>query len=159
MAPSLAIAAAGLFIAVWFVLDARWTFNLARQTRETAARYGDKDWQSKHLAADDGPLFAFIEKVRDALPETPARVFVVADADYFRGRAAYHLYPHNVWYEPYYNAVPPADRLRPGDYIVVYQRRGVQYDASQQRVRWDGGVTIPVELKLRDGGGALFVVR
>jgi len=159
IAPSLAVAAAGLFVAAWFLLDARWTFNLARQARETAVRYGDKDWQGKHLAADDGPLFAFIEKVRIALPAKPARVFVLADADYFRGRAAYHLYPHNVWYEPFYNVVPPADRLHAGDYIVVYQRRGVQYDASLQRVRWDGGVTVPVELKLIDGGGALFVVR
>ena len=157
--PSLAIAAAALFVTAWFILDARWTFNLARQTRETAARYGDKDWENKHLAADDGPLFSFIQKVRKSLPAPSARVFVLADADYFRGRAAYHLYPHNVWYDPYFNAVPPADRLHPGDFIVVYQRRGVQYDSSQQRLRWDGNVTVPAELKLLDGGGALFVVR
>ena len=87
------------------------------------------------------------------------RVFVVADADFFRGRAAYHLYPHNVWYEPYHNAVPPADRLRAGDWLVVYQRRGVAYDAAKRSVRWDGDVTVPVELKLLDHGGALFVVR
>lgn len=158
-APTLAMAAAALFVAAWFILDARWTFNLARQTHETTARYGDKDWQGKHLAADDGPLFSFIEKVRKSLPAPPARVFVLADADYFRGRAAYHLYPHNVWYEPYFNAVPPGDRLRAGDFIVVYQRRGVQYDSAQQRLRWDGNVTVPAELKLLDGGGALFVVR
>jgi len=158
-APALAIAVAGLFVAAWFLLDVRWTMNLAQQTRETTVRFGDKDWQAKHLAADDGPLFAFIEKARKALPPTPARVFVLADADYFRGRAAYHLYPHNVWYDPYYNSVPPADRLHAGDFIVVYQRRGVQYDAAEHRLRWDGGVTLPAEIKLLDGGGALFAVR
>jgi protein-S-isoprenylcysteine O-methyltransferase Ste14 len=156
---SLAIATAGLFVAAWFLLDARWTLNLARQMRETAVRYGGKDWRNKHLVADDGPLFSFIETARQSLPSTPARVFVLADADYFRGRAAYHLYPYNVWYNPYYNVVPPADQLHPGDFIVVYQRRGVQYDASQQRLRWDGGVTLPVELKMRDRGGALFLLR
>jgi hypothetical protein len=158
-APSLAMVIAGLFALAWFALDARWTFNLARQANETSLRYAGKDWRDKHLAADDGPLFAFIEKTRALLPQTSTRVFVLADEHYYRGRAAFHLYPHNVWYAPYYNAVPPADRLRTGDFIVVYQRRGVQYDAAAQRLRWDGDVTIPAELKLVDGGGALFAVR
>ena len=158
-APRLVIAIAGLFVAAWFLLDARWTFNLAQQTRETALRYGARDWRDKHLAAEDGLLFAFVEKARKLLPSTPARVFVLADADYFRGRAAYHLYPHNVWYDPYTNAVPPVDRLKSGDFIVVYQRRGVQYDAAEKRLRWDNNATVPAELKLLDGGGALFVVR
>ena len=157
-APSLAIAAATLFVMAWFLLDARWIFNLARQAHETITRYGGKGSESKHLASDDGPLFSFIEKVRKLLPPEPARVFVLADANYFRGRAAYHLYPHNVWHDPYFNSVPPADRLRPGDFIVIYQRRGVQYDAAQRRLRWDGNVTIPAELKLASEGGALFVV-
>jgi hypothetical protein len=159
IAPSLAIVIAGLFVLAWFALDARWTFNLARQAYETSLRYAGKDWRNKHLAADDAPLFAFIEKVRALLPQTPARVFVLADEHYYRGRAAFHLYPHNVWYEPYYNTVPPANRLHAGDFIVVYQRRGVQYDAAARRLRWDGDVTVPAELKLADGGGALFVVR
>lgn len=159
MAPSLAVAVAALFAVAWFTLDARWTLNLVRQAHETALRYAGKDSRNKHLAADDGTLYAFIEKVRGVLPQSPARVFVIADEHYYRGRAAFHLYPQNVWFEPYYNAVPPADKLRAGDFIVVYQRKGVQYDASARRLRWDGDVTIPAELKLLDGGGALFVVR
>ena len=159
-APSLAIVIGAMLVVAWFVLDARWTFNLVREARETALRYGGgKDWREKHLAADDGPLFAFVEKARKVLPAAPTRVFVLADAHYYRGRAAFHLYPHNVWFDPYYNTVPPVDRLRTGDFIVVYQRKGVQYDAGAQRLRWDGGAVVPVELKLLDGGGALFVVR
>ena len=158
-APSVAVAVAGLFLFAWFVLDARWAFNLSRLAQISGQRYAGKDWREKHLAADDGALFAFIEKVRSVLPATPARVFVLADAHYFRGRAAYHLYPHNVWYEPYANKVPPAERLHAGDWIVVFQRHGVLYDAGQRRLRWDGGATLPVDLKLLDGGDALFVVR
>jgi hypothetical protein len=158
-APSVAVAVAGLFVVAWFVLDARWAFNLSRLAQVSALRYAGKDWHEKHLAADDGALFAFIEKVRAVLPNTPARVFVIADANYFRGRAAYHLYPHNAWYEPYANKVPPVERLHAGDWIVVYRRRGVQYDAGQRRLRWDGGATLPVDLKLLDGGNALFLVR
>ena len=158
-APALAVAAVALALSAWLALDVRWIVNLARQARATALQYAGKDAREKHLAADDRELFAFIDKARTVLPQEPARVFVVADADYFRGRAAYHLYPHNVWFEPYRNVVPPADRLRAGDWIVVYQRRGVQYDAARHSLRWDGGVTVPVELKLLDHGGALFLVQ
>jgi hypothetical protein len=158
-APVIVVCAVALALAAWLLLDARWIANLALQTRATAARYAGKDAAEKHLASDDRDLYAFIDKARAVLPAKPARVFVVADADYFRGRAAYHLYPHNVWYDPYRNAVPPADKLRAGDWLVVYQRRGVQYDAARHSLRWEGGATIPVELKLLDHGGALFAVQ
>jgi hypothetical protein len=158
-ASAIATAAAILTLSAWFALDARWTVNLVRQAQATALRYAGKDAQAKHLAGDDRELYAFIDKARAMLPKDPARVFVVADADFLRGRAAYHLYPHNVWYEPYRNAVPPAERLRAGDWIVVYQRRGIQYDAAGHRLRWDGGATVNADIQLRDHGGALFVVR
>ncbi len=145
-----------LFVASWALLDARWMWNVGRQVRETAAQYAGKDWREKRLAAEDGPLFAFIEKVRAKMPATPARVFMLADAHYFRGRGAYHLYPHNVWFDPYQNAAPPPSQLHAGDYVVVYQRHGVQYDASQKRLRWDGGAPLPAELLLADRGAALF---
>jgi hypothetical protein len=148
-----------LFVFAWFLLDARWVVNLARQVSLTADQYAGKNWRERHLAAEDGPLFSFVEKARGVLPTPPARVFVLADAHYFRGRAAYHLYPYNVYYEPYRNATPPAERLAPGDWIFVYQRRGVQYDRAQELLRWDGGVTVPAELKLLDKGGALFRVK
>jgi hypothetical protein len=87
-----------LFVTAWLVADARWTWNLVRQTRATASTYGGLDWRDRHLAAEDGALFEFIERVRAKLPAEPARVFMAADAHYFRGRGAYHLYPHNVYF-------------------------------------------------------------
>jgi hypothetical protein len=148
-----------LALAAWFALDLRWTVNLARQAAATGEQYAGKDWRAKHLAADDGDLFEFIEKVRAAMPTEPQRVFVLSDAHYFRGRAAFHLFPHNVWWDPWKNTVPPADQLKPGDWIVVYQRRGVGYDRAQQMLRWDGAVTVPAEIKAVDSGAALFRVR
>ena len=142
----------------WFVLDARWTLELVRHVRETAQQDAGKDWRERHLAAEDGALFAFIEKARTMLPERRVRVFVVADADYLRARAVYHLYPYNAWYVPAQNMLPPVDRLHKGDWIVVYQRRGVQYDAAEHRLRWDGA-TIGADLKLLDHGGALFEIQ
>ncbi len=157
--PAIAATTALVALGGWLVLDARWIVNLTRQVRATAVQFAGKDSHDKHLAAEDGELFAFVDKARALLPKDPARIFVVADADFFRGRTAYHLYPQNVWYAPYQNVVPPADRLHAGDWIVVYQRRGVQYDAARRSLRWDGGATVPAELKLLDHGGALFLVQ
>ncbi len=148
-----------LFVAATLVLDVRWTWNLVRQVRATGFQYAGKDTRDKHLASDDAPLFAFVDKARKVLPEAPARVFVIADAPYFRDRAAYHLYPHNVYFDPLANSIPLASALRPGDWLVVYQRRGIQYSPAEQRLRWDAGQSVAAELKLVDPPGALFRIQ
>jgi hypothetical protein len=152
-------ALAAIFLAAWFVLDARWQLNLVRQVQATLDQFAGKSWREKHIASDDGPLFAFIEKVRATLPPPPARVFIFADSTYFRDRGAYHLYPYNVYFDPSVNTTVPTAQLRHGDYVVVYQRRGVQYDPAQQRLRWDGSAPITADLLLADSGAALFRIR
>ncbi len=154
-----AAAVIAVTLGAWLVLDLRWTAQLLRQVGKTAQQYAGKDWRERHLAADDGALFAFIDKARSVLPDRHARVFVVADADYFRARAVYHLYPYNAWYVPAHNMLPPVDRLHQGDWIVVYRRQGVHYDAAAHRLHWDGGETVAAELKLAGDGGALFEVQ
>jgi len=145
-----------MFLGAWFAVDARWLWNLGRQVYVTATLYAGKSWHERHLAADDRAVFAFIEKVREKLPPPPVRVFVVADEHYFRDRSAYHLYPYNVFFDPWQNTMPPASAVRAGDFLVVYQRRGVQYDASQQRLRWDGGPPVAAQMLLTDAGAAMF---
>jgi hypothetical protein len=149
---------AGFFLAGWLVLDARWTWNLLRQEHATAAQYGGKDLRDKHLASEDAPVFAFVQKALAVMPRTPVRLFIAADADYFRGRAAYHLYPHSVYFNPRDNALPPASAFHPGDWLLVFQRHGIQFDKSQGKLRWDGNQTVNAELKLLEPGAALFVI-
>jgi hypothetical protein len=148
-----------LFAVAWLLLDARWTWNLLRQETFTVRDYGGKSLQEKHLAADDAPLFAFVERARHVLPEKPARVFVVAKARYFRERAAYHLYPHNVFTDRVNGAMPPASALRPGDWLFDYEGRGIQYDAASGNLRWDGNQIVAAEPKLVIPGAALFLIR
>jgi len=157
--PVLGAGVAAMFVIAWIAVDARWQWNLLRQAGVTHAQYAGKSWQERHLAAEDGPLFAFIEKVRAKLPDPPARVFMVAAAQSLRNRGAYHLYPYNVYFDPWSDTVPPPSAVRPGDFIVVYQRKGIQFDAAQHRLRWDDQAPIGVELLLVDAGAALFRVR
>ena len=145
-----------MFLGAWLVSDIRWTWNLARQARVTMAQFGGKTSQAKRLAGEDGALYAFIEHVRAKLPAAPARVFMVAESHYFRGRGAYHLYPHNVYFDPFMNTIPPPERMHAGDYVVVYQRRGVQFDRGEGRLRWDGNAPVKAELLLTEPGAALF---
>jgi hypothetical protein len=145
-----------MFLGAWLAIDARWLWNLARQVGVTAELYAGKPWRERHLVAEDAAVFAFIEKVRTKLPPPPARVFVVGDEHYLRDRSAYHLYPYNVFFDPWKNTMPPQSAVRSGDFMVVYQRRGVQYDAAQQRLRWDGGAPVAATLLLVDSGAALF---
>ena len=148
-----------LFVLTWSVLDTRWMFNLVRQVNKTAWLYAGKDWHERSLAAEDGPLYAFIEKARAKMPATPARVFIVADAHYFRGRGAYHLYPHNVFFDPWQNTMPQPEMLRSGDFFIVYQKRGVEYDPKQQKLRWEGHTPIGAEALLVEPGAALLRIR
>ena len=150
---------AGFFLVGWLVLDARWTFNLARQERATTAVYAGKSSRDKHLASEDAPLYAFVEKALAVMPHTPVRIFVAAESDYFRGRTAYYLYPHSVYFEPRSDALPAAKTFHPGDWILVFQQRGIQFDREQGRMRWDDGQTVSAELKLLEPGAALFAVR
>src|SRR5882672_878760 len=138
---------AALFLTGWLILDARWTWNLIRQEQDTATRYGGKDSRDRLLANEDGPLFAFIEKARSVLPQSPTRIFIASDADYFRGRAAYHLYPHRVFFDPRSNALPAASAFRAGDWLLVFQQRGIQFDRTLGKVRWDGQ-TVNAEARL-----------
>ena len=153
---SMPIVAGVIFLIAWLILDARWTGNLVRQEWRTTQQYSAIGTGDKHLASDDTQLFAFVERARRVLPSQPVRIFVAADANYFRGRAAYHLSPHSVFFDPVSNEVRWAGALRAGDWLLVYQQRGIQYDASQQMLKWETGKTTSAELKLVEPGAALF---
>jgi len=150
------VALVALTLCGWLLLDARWTAALVRQSRETARFYGGKDIEQKHLAAEDAELYQIVQRAKQTMPATPVRLFVAAEAHYFRGRAAYHFYPHNVYFDARNDRLPPASAMRAGDWLFVYQRPGIQFDRSQNMLRWDDGQTHAAEVKMIAPGAALF---
>jgi hypothetical protein len=87
------------------------------------------------------------------------RASVASEADYLRERAAFHLYPHNVYANPRRNELPKPEQIKPGDWMLVYQRRGVQFNPATGKLIWDGGPPVSAQLKLRGEGAALFLIQ
>ena len=122
------------------------------------ARRG-KDLREKHLAGDDGQLFAFVEKALQVLPPRPVRIFGAADVNYFRGRAAYYLYPHSVFFDARSSELRWVAYMRSGDWLLIYHQPEIQFDISRQLLRWPTGSTTSAELKLIGPDGVLFRLR
>jgi hypothetical protein len=159
--PSLAPAswpmfAVAVFALAWGLADLRYGWNAARQSLETARNYGGKDWREAHLAAEDAALYQLVQNARAGMPDSKSRVFVLAEAPYFRARAAYYFYPHNPWFDVYGNAGPSPQLMRSGDYVFAFRRRGVQFSPKLERLRIDGGAEMPAEPVLIAADGALF---
>jgi hypothetical protein len=143
------------FVLSWLLLDARWQSHLVHQARDTRALFGGRTLAQRHMLMDDAALYQFIEANRGRLPAEPARIFVTSDLDYFRLRGGYHLYPHNVlafdWADP--------GILRPGDYLLLFQKADVRFDATHAELLWPGDRRVRVEALAASAGMGLFKVR
>ncbi|HEU5480908.1 MAG TPA: hypothetical protein VFU90_13770, partial [Candidatus Tumulicola sp.] len=63
-APTLVV----LTLFAWFVIDVGWAVGLARHVHDDNLRFAGKTLTAKHLALEDGALYAFVEKARAILP-------------------------------------------------------------------------------------------
>lgn len=143
------------FLLGWLVLDARWQDNLLEQAGVTRTEFGGRTWEERHLAMEDGELFRFVQAAVARMPPPPVRIFATSDFEYFRRRAGYHLYPHNVlayvWSDP--------SILRPGDYVFLYQKADVHFDPGKRMLVWKAGHSLPVTPLIAQRGAGVFVVR
>lgn len=142
----------------WAVIDVRWQLNLLRQLDMTRVQYAGKSWEDKRLAAEDGELFAFMREAKAKIGDAPAHVYVFSDQEFDRVRGAYHLYPKNVSVQPRRQTLLPAATYKPGDVLVLYRKRGVEYNAAEKRLRWEGTQVIAADLVYFHRGGAVFRV-
>jgi hypothetical protein len=143
----------------WLVVDLRFAWNAARQSIVTARAYAGADWREAHLAAEDAALFGLVEDAKAKMPAARSRVFVLADAPYFRARGAYYFYPHNPWFDLYRGAGPDPGLPKAGDFVFAFRRSGVQFNPGAGRLRWDGGQEYPAEALMLGGEGALFLLK
>ncbi len=158
-AASRALGVAAIAAGAWLTMDLRWLANFGRVEADTVASLGGLPLRERKLAAPDGPLFAFIERAQGYIGQQPGRVFFSSDDAWLRVRGGYHLLPQHVLAIPGHRFMYPAARYRPGDWLCLYARAGVRYDAATRTVRIDDGDPINVQPVLVDGRGALYRVR
>jgi hypothetical protein len=142
----------------WAVIDARWQLNLWKQLDITRFQYAGRSWEDKRRAAEDGRLFEFMREAKTKIGERPAHVFIYADEEFDRVRGAYHLFPKNVHVRPKIAGLYPASVYKPGDVIVLYRKRGVQYHPAEKRLRWEGEQSIPADMVYFFEGSGVFRV-
>ncbi len=142
----------------WLALDLRWARNLVEQNRATWRQFAGKSVEERQYSADDGFVFAFAEVAGRKIPMN-ARVFVTASNGYLRARLAFHLRPHDVWFELRADRPPEARWLQPGDYVVVFMRDGFDFDRASGRLKWGADAHRSAELVHADPLGTVYVIR
>jgi hypothetical protein len=151
-------AALAIALLGWAVIDARWQLNLWRQLDITRYQYAGKSWEDKRRAAEDGRLFEFMREARARIADPKARVFVFAEEEYDRMRGAYHLYPANVLALKGRVSLLPAETFKPGDVLVLYRKRGVEYSPADKRLRWDNAQAVKADMIHFSAGSGVFRV-
>jgi hypothetical protein len=143
------------FVAAWVVLDLRWQAELMVKANETLVTFAGIPLEERHLRMEDGELYRTLRLATPKLAEGPQRIFVGSDVEYFVMRAAYHLYPHNVavfgWYD--------GSSMRPGDYVFLYRKNGVRFDATHGTLLWQNGKQTAADGLYVTPGAGLFRVR
>jgi hypothetical protein len=146
-----------VFLIGWLILDLRWQADLWRQLAQTTRQFAGKTPGEKHLATDDHAVFELMRQVNAALPAPPVRIHFLADNLALRTRAAFFLYPQNVYHDPGRGFTPDADQVRSGDFVVLFWFHGLAYDRAAQQLRWPDGRTKAADEILALADGVLLV--
>jgi hypothetical protein len=150
----------GIFVGGWLLLDLRWEVNLWREAVERGMRFAGKTATEMHLAADDAPLFLLMEKIKSALPATPSRVFLYCDNDLLCARAAFMLYPQNLYRAVHRRrTLPDPGELHAGDHLLLVYSRALGYDREHRLAVWQDGKTKPADEVLLQRDALLLRVR
>jgi len=142
-------------VASWMLLDLRWQRQLILQAGETRAAFAGKTLAERHATMENPSFFEFVEAALSQLPAKPVRIFATSDFDYFRLRAGYYLYPHNVlafdWADP--------GILRSGDYLLMFAKSDVRFDESAAMLVWSDGRRLPARALIKGSGQGLYQIR
>jgi hypothetical protein len=127
--------------AMWFLLDVRWFFHLARQGELTLTQFAGKSVEQRVAAELYAPIVDLSYRIKRAVGAEGAAVFMMTDqpdARYLQERLAFELYPLNVFNfkRRFYLA---RQHVRPGDHILLLEQpEPVSFDEESGELRWEG---------------------
>jgi len=138
----------------WAVVDLRWQWNLLANAAQSVGKFANSDLSAKRLAGVDGDLERLAVELRPLIPKD-ARVFIVAPDPVTAGRFAYLLLPARVHYDIAANALPPPERLKAGDLLLIHRKPGVRYSPEKKEFLWEDRYRVNVDIVLLRPGTVL----
>ncbi len=149
---------AGLFLFCWLALDVLWQGKFLGQLGETRRLFAGLDAEHKLSVGIDAALVKFATEVKRQVAPDTGRVLVSSDDDYLGMRAAYYLYPLNVYWQRPGKRLPARRYLHAGDYIVLLTPTSLGFEQKDGFLENGRGEVIPVTLIASTAVGALFRV-
>lgn len=148
----------GLLLCAWLLLDVPWQWSLWCQLDRTREAFAGQSPATKAQHMYDAELVEFLESLRPFMTEEAARVFLATAPTYefLAIRAAYRLYPINVFWRRWGPELPPADQLRPGDLVLALAAGDLGFDAARQILVWSGDQQRPARPLVVKPQGALY---
>lgn len=134
--PFSALTIVAIIMSGWLVLDLRWQWNLALDTLISWNSFAGKDLSGKRLSGNDAELERVAVDVRPLLVPD-ARLFVVAQDPVAAGRLAYLLLPAKLYYDIGAVSLPPPERFKSGDLLLVHRKAGIRYSPERKELLWD----------------------
>jgi hypothetical protein len=123
-----------IFLACWIILDLIWQNRLLHQLADTYRTFSGKSTQEKLAVGPDAALYGFVSQVIPLLEPKDARIFVLGNDKYSGQRAAYFLYPFNVYWPEPGRSVPQQDFFRRGDYVFLIRPTTSVFDAERNKL-------------------------
>lgn len=149
-----------LALTAWFLLDARWQWQLGERLLATYQTYGGLNLAERARVAPDNRIHSAVGQIREQLPDDLARVFIVHQetSAYLPGRIRYHLLPYPAYAG--LSRLPRPNQVRAGDHLLVLGNvTGVRYDPqSGILVGSTGGLAVEPRLAI-PGFGNLYRVQ
>jgi hypothetical protein len=123
-----------IFLACWIILDLSWQNRLLHQLVDTYRTFSGKNTQEKLAVGPDATLYDFVSQVMPLLEPGDTRIFVLGNDKYSGQRAAYYLYPFNVYWPEPGRVLPQQDFFRRGDYVVLIRPTTAVFDGRRNKL-------------------------
>jgi len=152
--PFSALTLAAILMAGWLALDMRWQWNLLLDMFAATGNFAGKDLSSKRLASIDAELEKVAADVRPLLAKD-ARLFVIAQDPVAAGRLAYLLLPAKIYYDVTRATLPPPERFKAGDLMLVHRKAGIRYSPDKKEFLWEDRFRLQAEILYAKRGTVL----
>lgn len=146
-----------LLLLIWLFADSLWLYQLQYRSLNSVSLFGGLSTRDKLLASSDRRFVELADAVAPLVPDG-SRLFVATQSDFGGMRAAYYLYPRNLYWKRGGPELPPAERLRSTDRILLIAPSELKLLGSGDELIKPDGEILPVKILWSDNSALLVEV-